>query len=180
MTRFISTLLLLVSFAPAMAIAATDGGKAADVPDIPKIQAYEVSGMRMNVPVGYLRRFDLPPDQTLRIRNTSGQSIQLHLQDPEMISPSPELRKRLRSPRNSPEHVLFRVIIVRDDYTETHLSAIMRKAMIVGKCRAKIAGEICPDSRDLPLRETWETLYTGEKHEFVFCRTWGGVPVPHC
>jgi len=180
MTRLIFILLLLVSFTPVMAIAATDGGKVADVPDILKIQTYEVSGMRMNVPVGYLRRFDLPPDETLRIRNTPGQSIQLHLQDPDMIPPSSDLRKRLRSPRKSPEHVRFRVIITRSELRESSRTMRMRKDMEAGKCRAQKVGDVCSDPYDSALSETYETLYTGKGYEFASCRTWGSVPVPHC
>jgi hypothetical protein len=180
MTRFISTLLLLVSFAPAMAIAATDGGKVADVPDILKIQAYEVSGLRMNVPIGFLWRYDLPPDKTVRIRNTTGQTIHFHALAQEMTPPPLDLRRHWKGGNGFPKYVMFSIHIPLHNLRETSLTKHMRKDMETGKCRAQKVGDVCPDPYDSALSETYETLYTGKGHEFVSCRTWGSVPAPHC
>ncbi|MBT6096643.1 MAG: hypothetical protein HOH04_17290 [Rhodospirillaceae bacterium] len=178
MTRFHLLLLMLSWLLPVDLMAAANDGKVTPNLSIPRVQNYEIGGIRFSVPVGFLARLDRPAGNTLRKRNSPGQSVQLHVQLPEMIPPSGDLLLRLKDPLMSPEHVSFSVFAVLPELKESALNTFMRRAMAAGTCVAKTVGDVCP----YPLLKdhTRETLYLGRKHEFAYCNPKKSVPVPHC
>ena len=176
---FLIAIMLMVVFArPALAL--TDKGERRDIPEIPKAQAFVVSGMNMTVPISYLQSLELPPDSTIRLANTVGQSILLHTLAPEMTPPPYDFLRHWKGGKGFPKYVRFSIQIPRHGYKETYLLKNARKAVETGKCRAEKAGDSCADPRKLPFRNKFEILYTGVHHEFIFCGRWGSVPSPRC
>lgn len=177
-------LALLCAMTPAFsafpARAATGSASDAAGPAFPAVQVYDLSGLRMTIPVGYLRGFDLPPEPAIRFLDRPLQSIQLHAAAPDMGPPTVDLLRRLSRPKEAPEHVRIHLLVISPDRTTSVWESYMQTAREQGKCKAAKIGDRCPDPRALSNDHSRETLFLGRGNEFVFCNTPDGMPVPHC
>ena len=167
----------LALFVPCKAFAAV-GGEAGR--DTRIIQLYEIAGIGLRVPVGFLRSIELPPDNGVRLRNRVGDDILFHAVAPAMVPPPHDLKAQWKGGKGYPPYVTILVKAILPDIREEHRSSIMRDAVRDGKCLAKAPGDVCPDPRDLPFENDRQTLFTGGDMEFVFCDKIGAFPFPHC
>lgn len=168
------------AFSAFPARAATGSASGVAEPAFPATQRYDLSGLRMTIPVGYLRGFELPPEPAIRFLDRPLQSIQVHAAAPGMEPPSADLLRRLSRPKDSPEHVRIHLLVMSPGQTVSARETYMRTAREQGKCFAAKTGDSCPDPLALSNDRSQEALYTGRGDEFVFCNTPDGVPVPHC
>ncbi|MEQ8804545.1 MAG: hypothetical protein RIE87_03050 [Rhodospirillales bacterium] len=178
--RLLALLCAMAAFGAFPARAATGSASGAAEPAFPSVQVYELSGLRMTIPVGYLRGFELPPEPAIRFLDRPLQSIQVHAAAPDMGPPNADLLRRLSRPKESPEHVRIHLLVVSPGRTVLAWETHMRAAREQGTCRVEQTGDRCPDPMALSNDPSREALYMGRGNEFVFCNTPDGVPVPHC